>query len=219
MFIDIHRHSAYHGNADIVLRNIFHFATHQVEDQPYCSVGLHPWHLKENSVDEDIEKVKEVAGNRKVIAIGETGLDKSKETPLDLQKKVFKEHVQLAKDLSKPMVIHCVRGYSEMLQLRKELQHEKAWIFHWFNSNEQTGMDLIEKGCYLSFGHMLFNETSKAYKAFPHIPLDNIFLETDDADFSIHDIYEKAAELRNIALKDLKQQIKLNFEKVFDIAL
>lgn len=219
MYIDIHRHSAYPGNADIVLRNIFHFTTDQAENEKYCSVGLHPWHIKEKDIYTDIDKVKAIAHKENVLAIGETGLDKSKESNFDIQQEVFNEHLMLAQKHEKPMVIHCVRCYSEMSQIRRDCKHQQPWIFHWFNASTQMGLDLISKNCYLSFGHMLFFETSKAYKAFPDLPLENIFFETDDSEWEIDQVYEKAAELRGIELSALQKQIKANFERVFNIAL
>jgi TatD DNase family protein len=62
---------------------------------------------------------------------------------------------------------------------------------------------------------MLFKEESKAFKSFLKLPLENIFLETDDADISIDEVYEKAARLKNIALEQLQVQIELNYESCF----
>jgi len=66
---------------------------------------------------------------------------------------------------------------------------------------------------------MLFSETSKAFKGFPSIPSQRIFLETDDTEHSIYEVYEKAAKLRGADIAELKKQMQMNFKSCFNIAL
>ena len=77
MYIDIHRHSADKGKADLVMRNLFHNETSHVLDTRFCSVGLHPWHVNKETLDEDLKCVNDAAGLQNVIALGETGIDKA----------------------------------------------------------------------------------------------------------------------------------------------
>ena len=181
MYLDIHRHSSTKGKADKVLRNLFHCETSEIENTDFCSVGLHPWHVKKDTLQHDIELVRSSAPEKKVFAIGEVGLDKAIDTSLEIQQKAFSAQIEIAKELKKPMIIHCVRAYNELLAFRKSSKHNNPWIIHWYNASSQIGFELIEKGCLLSFGHMLFKETSKAYKTFLEIPLKYVFFETDDA--------------------------------------
>lgn len=219
MYIDIHRHSSDNGKANFVLRNLFHNQTEQVSQTPYCSVGLHPWHVSEGLINSSIDFVEVASNSKNVLAIGETGIDKAVAIDLDLQREAFQSQIEIAKKVSKPLIIHCVKAYDELLSFRKNANHNQPWIFHWFNAAPQTAFDFIGKGCFLSFGHMLFKEESKAFKSFLKIPLDSFFLETDDVDVSIVEVYERAAWLKNISIGVLMKQIEANFETCFGIHL
>lgn len=219
MFIDIHRHSSKKGKADIVLHNLFHDQTDQCKDDGYYSLGLHPWHVKEESLKKDIEAIAQHAEEDNVLAIGECGMDKAIEVNSDLQRKAFISQIEIAKNVEKAMVIHCVRAYDEIQFYRKKYNKNRPWILHWYNASPQTGRDLVAKGCYLSFGHMLFKNRSKAFKTFVEIPLDHIFLETDDVNIDLDDIYIQAASIKKIELAELKQQMVANFKNCFKIDL
>ncbi|MBN1117166.1 MAG: TatD family hydrolase [Bacteroidales bacterium] len=219
MLIDIHRHSSDKQDADIMLRNIFHTQTSEIASSGYYSVGLHPWHINIKDISESIEQVKYASRLSSVLAIGETGIDKAIDTDIDIQLKVFKKHIDIAKETKKVIVIHCVRAYDLLLSVMKEANHKHPWIIHWYNASPQMGSELIKKGAYLSFGHMLFKENSNAFKTFLNIPLDKLFFETDDADVSIWDVYTRASELKNIPLKKLEEQIENNFFTCFGIKL
>lgn len=217
MFIDIHRHSMDKGLADLVLQNVFHSDASHIKSTGYYSAGLHPWHVNESSLARDIKMVKEMSQYPNVIAIGEAGIDKVIKADIQLQKKAFEAQVDIAKEADKPLIIHCVRAYDEILHYRKEKNHSSPWIIHWFNASLETANELIRKNCFLSFGHMLFNYESKAYKTFCQVPAENIFFETDDAGITICEVYLQAAKLRNIDVEDLKAQINLNFKNCFGI--
>ncbi len=219
MYIDIHRHSANKGEADLVMRNLYHTEIAEIPITPFCSVGLHPWHIHESVPQEIFDAIGHSAINSQVLAIGETGLDKAIETKLEWQLDAFQKQVEIAKKYNKPMIIHCVRAYNELQLIRKNSHHKQPWIFHWFNASAHTAFDLINKGCYLSFGHMLFKENSKAYRAFLEIPVERIFLETDDAAISIKEVYARAADLRGMVYEKMQEQIKNNFKTCFGIEL
>jgi TatD DNase family protein len=162
-----------------------------------------------------LDQVRSYAAHPGVIAIGETGLDKASGTPYDIQLPVFEKQMKIAGSLGKALIIHCVRSYSEMLFYRKKSDQSLPWIFHWFNADEQTAAELIRKNCYLSFGHMLFREQSRAYRTFASMAPDHLFFETDDAGYTIRQIYERAAAIRNISVEELKAQIIDNFDRCF----
>ena len=219
MLIDIHRHSLNSGEADIMLRNAFHDENIIWDNERFVSVGLHPWHVKSSTIKNDIRQVNEKAESEKVLAIGEAGLDKTISTDLEIQESAFLEQVEIAKSMDKPMIIHCVKSYSELLSVLKKTRHQKPWIIHWFNASPNMAADLIRKNCYLSFGVTLYKENSKGLSSFKEIPLERLFLETDDSRFTIKEIYYRAAELLNIPLPNLKQQIKNNFKNCFEIRI
>jgi TatD DNase family protein len=217
MFIDIHRHASDICTAHQVVRNLFHNQASEIETGRFYSIGLHPWHVSKIAVLQDIEMMKIIASQLEIIAIGETGLDKSIKIPFDLQLQAFQMQIRIAEEVNKPMIIHCVRAYNEVFELKLKSSNQKPWVIHWFNASREMGLQLIEKGFYLSFGHMLFQEKSKAFKAFYHLPLENIFFETDDAGYDIDEIYYRASELLSIPLNDLELRIEKNFINFFGI--
>jgi TatD DNase family protein len=181
----------------------------------YFSVGLHPWNVQGTTWEKQVEKVKTAAGKTCVLAIGETGLDKTVNNPFEIQQQAFAAHISIAESLKKPIVIHCVRSYSEMLAIRKKSDLSVPWIFHWFNADEQIAAELVRKNCFLSFGHMLFNEQSKAFRVFKTADLRQVFFETDDAGCTIREVYAQAAGIRKMQVDDLRTRIMDNFASCF----
>jgi TatD DNase family protein len=217
MKIDIHRHGEDTGTADRIVRNLFHNQADEIVAGNYYSMGLHPWQVSADTLEKDIELVRKCASNKQIIAIGEAGIDKAIKTSAEVQRNAFEQQIRIAVEADKPMIIHCVRAYNEILEYKIRSHHEKPWIVHWFSASREVGEQLIEKGFYLSFGHMLFNERSKTCQAFSYIPPEHIFLETDDAGYTIDEVYKRAAMLRNIPLQELENQIALNFNQCFKI--
>ncbi len=213
--IDIHAHNYYTGKNGILLLNVFPGEDEKFTHPCYFSAGLHPWHIMKDTFESNLLWVEQHAAEERIIAVGETGLDKVTDVLWELQAAVFEKQMALAEKFRKPLIIHCVRSYSEMMAYRSKSDLKLPWIFHWFNAGPETANDLIRKNCYLSFGHMLFNEKSKSFGTFKKIPAERIFLETDDAGYSIEQIYERAAQLRGITMQALIQQIDENFTICF----
>jgi TatD DNase family protein len=216
-YIDIHTHTYYSDPETTLVLNIFPNELDKLEHTDYCSIGLHPWHVEEDTWETQVSRVKSAARNKKVLAVGETGLDKKTDRPFETQQLAFLAQLVIAESEKKPLILHCVRSYSEMLSYRKRSDLSIPWIFHWFNADSHIAEALIRKNCYLSFGHMLFREESKAFRIFNTIPLDRVFFETDDAGFSIGEIYAQAAGLRNIKVSGLKSRILDNFSRCFQL--
>jgi TatD DNase family protein len=214
-YVNIHSHTYINEPGTVQLLNVFPREQEKLQHPCYFSVGLHPWHIKEDTWSEEIETVRAASSLPSVLAIGETGLDKAVSVPLPVQQAVFEEHLHLAETVRKAVVIHCVRSYSEILHYRKKSDQSIPWIFHWFNSNEQTARELIRKNCFLSFGHMLFNEQSKVGHVYKNTPVEYTFLETDDAGYTIQQVYEQAAMIRNMHPDELKSRILGNFARCF----
>jgi TatD DNase family protein len=180
------------------------------------SIGLHPWHIQqaEASLQTNtmLENMTNAAAQAHVFAIGETGLDKLLNTAFALQETIFRQHIALSENCQKPLIIHSLKTYNEILAIRKKTQAKQAWLVHGFNGNELIAKQLIALGCYLSFGHLLLNPQTKAYRVFASLPLRNCFLETDDNPTALPAIYEQAAKLKNISVATLAVQLYQNFE-------
>jgi TatD DNase family protein len=213
-FIDIHTHSARPGG--IYLLNIFAQEVKDIFDpQGPCSVGLHPWHLGETDCSAAQQALEKAVLHPNVLAIGECGLDKNISIPLDKQEEQFVLQLELAERVQKPVIIHCVKAYSEMLHLRKKNKWRMPWLFHWFNASSEIADDLIQTGCYLSFGRSLLQVSGRNAAVFPGVPVDRIFLETDDAEILIADMYERAARLKGITVAELSAKIQSNYQSLF----
>jgi TatD DNase family protein len=213
--IDIHAHNYYTYKNGILLLNVFPGESEKLNYPCYFSIGLHPWNINEATLENNLYWVEQIAVGRRILAVGETGLDKATNTSWPLQVYVFERQLALAQKLEKPLIIHCVRAYSEMLAYRSKSGQKLPWVFHWFNASLEIANELIRKNCYLSFGHMLFNEKSKAFNVFKAIPAESIFLETDDTGYDIGQIYERASQVRGISMQELIMQINKNFTTCF----
>lgn len=211
--IDIHTHKS---KADENVISIFSQALYADEiESKFKSVGLHPWHLDKMGLEEVISKLFERAKESDVIAIGEIGLDRAIATPFDLQEKYFKAQLGIAEHLNKAVIIHNVKASSDLLNIRKSENYKMPWIIHGFNEKKDSANQLIRMGCYLSFGHHLLDESSKAFGTISSIPIKSIFLETDESEHNIEDIYKAAAKARNMDIEKLSEKILENYNTIF----
>jgi TatD DNase family protein len=179
------------------------------------SIGLHPWYIGDAanlplqiiSINNYLAKKPE-----QLVAIGETGLDKLCNISFDTQKKVFQQHITWSEQYQKPLIIHCVRAYQEVLAFRKIAKPTMPWVLHGFDKNVELAIQLYRHEFRFSLGAALLHPQKNWATFFQHIPLTHIFLETDDrTDISIYQIYKAAAKWASIDEKMLKQQVFENY--------
>lgn len=187
------------------------------EKPNYYSYGLHPWYLNESTLEHDLRKLEVRADEKRCIAIGECGLDKLSKTDFRLQEKAFVEQIRIANHYKKPMIIHCVKAFNELINCLNLNSNEVPVIIHGYNNNENIARVLLDNGCLFSFGKALLGYESNAAKTIKYIGRKNFFLETDDADISIKYIYRKASELLGVDEEIIKAQIQSNYENTFKI--
>jgi TatD DNase family protein len=211
-FIDLHTHKDELEPSTLQVRSI-DFSSEDIPNGRLISAGCHPWHLNPKTLKITLPDLAERCKSDTVIAIGECGLDRVCRTDWFLQRECFLSQIELANALKKPLIIHCVRAYEEVLQCLKEAKSTTAVIFHGFNKGITLAKRLVENGHYLSFGAYLFKEN--AANVFNAVPGDRIFLETDGSAHSISTIYQKAAELKQTDTDVLKKIINSNFHRVF----
>ncbi|GAB4494216.1 MAG: TatD family hydrolase [Saprospiraceae bacterium] len=214
MFVNLHTHQPLLSPDTLEIESVW-LGQAKEPLSPHLSVGLHPWHLTGFDSKSAEKWLREQAARPEVIAIGEAGLDKVTSTSWDLQVLAFQWCIQISEAYQKPLVIHCVRAFSEILALKKQQKPTQPWIFHGFEKNLKTAAMLLNAGCWLSFGSALFRENSHAAEALRQTPGDFLFLETDMSDFSIQEVYERAAAIRGVGLEDLKKQTWSNYKALF----
>lgn len=214
-FVNVHtHHQDLAGPAVLSIRNIIVGQDTIQPDQPTAySIGIHPWYI--HDLNTQVEQLRRWAGLPTVWAIGECGLDRLISMPLTQQQVVFEQQIQLAEEIGKPMIIHCVRAVAEVVHLRKKYQPTQPWILHGFN-NRPTLLDpLVANDFYISLGAALLRPDSPAARALPHIPANRLLFETDDKVIAIQDVYRAAAELLQQPVSELTNQIWHNVATVF----
>ena len=211
-FINLHTHKNSNNPENIDVVNQYPFEID--ESIQYYSTGIHPWKINENNIDQELSLIESHLKLPNCIALGECGIDKRIETDLNLQIEVFEKQILLANKHNKPIIIHCVAGFQEVIAIKTKLNVNVPMIIHGFSKNIQTANQLLKAGLYLSFGKYLM-QNPDLQQVFEQIPLDKIFLETDSSDYKIEEVYTKAANYKNICILDLKAQIQSNFDKIF----
>lgn len=177
----------------------------------WLSAGIHPWYINEKLYNLQLKKLEGIAQNPVIKFIGECGLDRLKGAPLPLQEEIFIKQIRMAEEVKKPVIIHCVRCYNELISIKKIVRPRVPFIVHGFNTKIEIARQLLDKGFYLSLGGALLKEESNTLKVLNEIPLEKLFLETDDKDISIIDIYQKAAEIKSLSIEELEKIVFDNY--------
>src|SRR5690554_1056972 len=211
MYFDIHIYQ-FSNNPEIV-ELVNQYPKEVDTSLPSFTVGIHPWYLNEERFDEELQLIEKYLSLKNCKALGECGLDKRIETSIDVQKKVLIPQLLLAEKYKKPVILHCVAAFQEIIEIKKELKIEIPMIIHGFTKNEQVARSLINNGFYLSFGkHLVRNP--KMEPVFKTIPKERVFLETDGMELCIFEIYKKAEQILG---NDIKIIIEENFNKIFKL--
>ncbi len=181
---------------------------------PQYSIGIHPWFIDENRLESDLKTIEEKLQLKECLALGECGLDKRIEIPIEVQTAVFEKQILLAEKYQKPLVLHLVAAFDELIAIKKRMKISVPIIIHGFSKNEQVAKQLIDNGFYISFGkYLLRNPELKS--VFQSIPNDRFFLETDTIEETLEEVYTLAAKYKNIKIEDLIEMVNSNFKKVF----
>ena len=169
--------------------------------------GIHPWDAAQASAA-DADGYAADAD-----FVGEIGLDYACNTPRDIQESVFRRQLAAAAGAQKPVVLHCVRAFGPAIKILADYRL-RAVIFHGFIGSEQQARQALARGYYLSFGRRTFDSPKTLY-ALKATPLTQLFLETDDDEIPIEEIYRLAAEARGETVAELQEAISGNYEQIF----
>ena len=210
-FLDIHTHKSAATLENISIQSFSLTETiHFPENKP-ISVGIHPWHGKLEGLPKHLKQLETLALRNNVKLIGECGLDKLKGEKIEDQITILDAQLELAQLIQKPVILHCVKAFGELIELKKKLQPTVPLIIHGFNKNHHLAEQLMSQGFYLSFGAALLR-SEKVASAFAKTE-QPFFLETDDTEIPIEMIYQKAAEIEKISMDELKDVIFANWKK------
>ena len=210
-FFDAHTHTI---SSDKNVFSIVNTYSNSTNFTNAFSVGIHPWFINKENLDNEFLIVEQKLQEKNCFALGECGLDKITKTDFELQKTVFKNQILLSEKHKKPLIIHCVKSFQEIIEIKKMIKPTQIWVLHGFNKNLQVAESLLKNGFIVSFGAAIINN-KKLQDVVLNISLDNILLETDDSEVTIQEVYQKIASIKNIEVKELQQKIEQNFKRIF----
>jgi TatD DNase family protein len=198
----------------------------------YAAVGIHPHDAKVWGDNIEVE-LRELLTGRKVVGLGEIGLDyhynySSKEEQL----RAFREQLQIAKEVDKPVIIHNREAHHDTLQVLTEVKPGSAGgVLHCFAGSGETAIQCLALGFYISFaGPLTFPNADKLRQVAAGIPLDRILVETDSPYLSPHPLRgrrneparvglvgAKLAELRGMTVEEVQNITTVNARRLFHI--
>ena len=201
-------------------------------DKLYAAVGLHPEDVK-TYTPEGWDMICRLAEHPKVVGIGETGLDYYWDTSTkDAQKVLFEQHIDLAKQLHKPLVIHDREAHGDTLDILKRTNaKEVGGILHAFSGSVEMAMEVIKLGFYIGLGGpVTFKNARKAVEVAQAIPLEYLVIETDcpymapvpfrgkrNEPMLVQHTAAKIAELRGISVEELIEATYQNGKRIYGI--
>ncbi len=210
-YINIHTHHK-PGTNELVVRNAYlKLNAQQIVRLPYLvSVGLHPWHINKYNLTTCTDLLMDAVHLNNVFAVGEIGIDRAIDVPVSTQIQYFEAQLNIARAVQKPVIIHAVKSYSDLMPFLKKTK--VPFIFHGFTGNIQQAKEILKFNAYLSFGKSLLDD--KHQEVLTQIPNDRFLLETDVANVGISQIYDLAATAKGLALDELKSVVFNTFAAI-----
>ena len=197
----------------------------------YASVGVHP-HDAKSMTDDTVAELEKLLSFPKAVAVGEMGLDYHYDfSPRDVQRKRFREQLDLARHLGKPVIIHERESLRDTLDIVSEYK-DLTGVFHCFSGSWETAKTILDMGWYLSFtGVITFKNARRVLEVLAKMPADRIMLETDcpylspdpmrgrrNSSLYLSYIAEKVAEARGMTVDEVAALTMENGKRFFGIA-
>ncbi|MSP38014.1 MAG: TatD family deoxyribonuclease [Deltaproteobacteria bacterium] len=198
----------------------------------FATVGMHPHDAKDVGADE-LETLKSLAGNAKVVAIGETGLDYYySHSPHDVQRRVFGHFIQMARQTQLPIVVHERDAAQDAVELlRQEGGGELRGVIHCFTGNYEAACAYLDLGFYLSFtGIVTFKNAQPLREVVRKVPLERMFVETDSPYLTpvphrgkrnepayVRFVAETIANVKGVTVDEVERVTTHNVRELFDL--
>ncbi len=199
-------------------------------DAIYAACGIHP-HDSARSSNEDLRRLEKLAADKKVVAVGEIGLDFHYNfSPKDIQKKTFAEQLFIAKKIRKPVIVHSRECFLETLDILKS-ERSSEGVIHCFSYGREEVKLFLDLGFYIGFtGSVTFKKADQIRDAVAYVPIDRLLCETDGPYMApvpnrgkrnepsfIPLIAAKLAEIKRVSVENLAYAVLHNAEKLFNI--
>ena len=203
-------------------------------DITYATVGISPNDIPQNEDElwKSVEQIKELAKNKKVVAIGEIGLDYywNKDNK-NIQQEVFKKQIEIANKLDLPIIIHTRDAINDTLQVLKENLVINKGVFHCCPLNRELVKEALKLDFYISFsGVITFKNAKNAEEIINMVPIDRILIETDSPylapepvrgtrnnSINVKYVAQKIASCKNLSLEEVAEITYNNANKLFKI--
>ena len=201
----------------------------------YATAGIHPHDVKSITEDTYVH-LRQLLLHPKVIALGEIGLDFFKNySPHDVQRTHFRNQIQLAHDMGKPIIVHSRDANEDIIAILSEFYPKdstaRPGIFHCFSGDQELADKALEMGFYISFsGSVTFKKAGALREVAKTIPADRLLTETDcpyltptphrgkrNEPAYVNFTAEKLAEIRGLKIDDVQRTMALNFFELFGI--
>ncbi|GMT41962.1 MAG: radical SAM protein [bacterium] len=197
-------------------------------DHMRASAGIHP-HDAGKVTHENLIRLAELASHDKVAAVGETGLDYYRNrSPKEDQKKVLRQHLKIAREVKKPVIIHCREGFGDIAPILKE-DAETGGVLHCFSEGPKEAVAGLELGFHISFsGNLTYRNAQKIREAARIVPSEFLLMETDcpylapqpmrgkrNEPSYIVETARALADVRNVSLEDIARVTYVNYQKLF----
>lgn len=201
-------------------------------DEVYCALGIHPTEAQK-AEDKDFNKILELASDRKVVAIGECGLDYYWDKSfVNEQKEIFAKQLTIAKQLKKAIIVHDREAHKDTYDIIcGNIKDEIPVVMHCFSGSLEFAKECVKKGFYIALGGVVtFKNAKKAHEIAKEIPLEYLLLETDAPYLTpepyrgkrnepayVKFVAETIAQIREISFDEVAQATTKNAKNVFGI--
>lgn len=209
-------------------------ATAEIDQRLYCSMGVHPHNASEVN-DDVLSAIENNCTNKKVVAIGEIGLDYYYDfNPSEVQKKAFIEQIRLAKKLNLPIIVHNRESDNDLMEILEQEQNgDLCGVLHCFSGDQEMLKKSIDLGFYVSFtGNITFKKADTLREIVKLTPLDRILLETDspwmapvpfrgkrNEPKNLNLIAAKIAEIKSITINEVIEMTTKSAINLFKLAI
>jgi TatD DNase family protein len=200
------------------------------------AVGLHPLDVDQWTPELGETIAQLAASDSRVVAIGETGLDLFKSDRLELQKEAFWAQLRIARQLGRPVIVHCRDAADEAWRLLVRFQSEEgpvSGVMHCWGGTPEEAARFVELGFYISFsGTVTFKKAEQIQASARAVPLDRLLVETDcpflapmphrgqrNEPAFVYHVAQQVALLRDLSLEQLASQTTANADRLFNLSL
>lgn len=197
-YYDIHTHQISQEQNENAVFSLDLRAPFKLHPDRLYAAGIHPWYAD----DKQWEVLKKWISHPRIVLVGEAGLDRLALTPPNIQEELFIRQIGLSEEAGKPLIIHCVKAWDELLRIRRITHPVMPWIIHGFRGKKQLAEQLLGRGFYLSFGAHYHPEALQAAWT-----AGRLLLETDDSPIHIGCLYREVAEELQITETLLSQTV------------